>query len=158
MILPLAIVLICIFLGTSYFDVIIDIFLSGLGEKYQYYLFSTFANEAGLSIIKILSTCTILLWSMWYKYTDSDRLLVGVFFVLLIADIGCLLLSSSFLGIFYRFHFSFFCAACPFVSLMLKYTKNLYKFWLYPMFVILGYISLYRLFFVANNIEFSFCF
>ena len=155
---PLTVFLLFVFFSIGYLDVILEFFLSTLGEKYQYYLFSTYANEAGLSIIKILSTCTILLWSMWYKYTDSDRLLVGVFFVLLIADIGCLLLSSSFLGIFYRFHFAFFCAACPFVSLMLKYTKNLYKFWLYPMFVILGYISLYRLFFVANDIEFSFCF
>lgn len=155
---PLAVVFMFVFLSMSYLDIIMEIFLSTLGEKYQYYLFSTYANEAGLSMIKILSTSTILLWSMWYKYADLDRLLVGVFFVLLVADMGCLLLSSSFLGIFYRFHFTFFCAACPFISLILKYTKNLYKIWLYPIFVILGYISLYRLFFVANDIDFSFCF
>ena len=155
---PLVVVFLFIFLNITYLDVILEFFLSTLGEKYQYYLFSTYANESGLSIIKILSTCTILLWGMWYKYTDSDRFLMEVFFLLLVADMGCLLLSSSFLGIFYRFHFAFFCVACSFISLLLKYTKNLYKIWLYPIFIVIGYVSLYRLFFVVNDINFSFCF
>lgn len=41
---------------------------------------------------------------------------------------------------------------------VVKCCKILYKFWLCPMFVILGYISLYRLFSVAYDIKFSFCF
>lgn len=158
LILPLAIVLICIFLGTSYSDVIIDIFLSGLGDKYQYYLFSSYSNAKGLSSIKIISTCTILLWVMIYKYKESERLYIGVLFLLLVADIGCLLVSSSFFGMFYRFHYAFFCAACPLISLLLKYTGNLYKIWLYPMFILMGYVSLYRLCLTADNIRFLFCF
>lgn len=158
LVLPLAVLLFFVFLGTSHLGKIMDIFLSTLGEKYQYYLFSTFANGEGLSITKIISTCTILLWSFLYKYTDADRILVGVLFLLLVADVICLLLSSSFLGIFYRFHFAFFCAACPLISLLLKYTRTLYKVWLYPAFIIIGYICLYRFFAIAHNIKFSFYF
>lgn len=139
----------------SNLDNILDVFLSGLGEKYTYYLFNEYANTADTSLIKIVAIIGLVCWSLVYRYTIYDRRLIGIFMFMLLADISCMLLSSNFLGIFYRFHFAFFVGVCPFISILFRYMSNICKVLVYPIIILGGFVCLYRLLQIANDIEYS---